>query len=90
MTERAGDQHIEQLCQPSIESAESVHASVCKMYKSLSLFPRSRMEYRMCVHLMSPAGVSGVRSSRSPKKGSKVIEQWVLLKYILASFRDAV
>lgn len=46
--------------------------------------------YRKCVRPLSLVGVSGVRSWRSSDKRPKVIEQWVLLKYILASFRDAV
>lgn len=37
---------------------------------------------------LSLADVSGVRSLRSTKKRSEVMDRWVLLKYILASFRD--
>lgn len=77
------DQQPEQICQTLAENAESSLASICKL-----ISPSLSSHTRKCIGPLSLASVSGVRCLGSTEKRSKVIEQWVLLKYLLASFRD--
>lgn len=83
ITDRMIDQQPEQICQTLAENAESSLASICKL-----ISPSLSSHTRKCIGPLSLASVSGVRCLGSTEKRSKVIEQWVLLKYLLASFRD--
>lgn len=73
-TERMIDQLTEQTCQLSTETAESSHASICKL-----ISPPLSSHSRKCAGSVSttvPASVSGVRSSwvnREEVKGRRAV-----------------